>query len=283
MDMNGEYRISAPRSRVWEALNDPEILKQCIPGCEEIQKQSDTEMTAKVVAKVGPVKAKFAGKVTLSDIDAPNGYTITGEGSGGAAGFGKGGAKVNLVEDGPDTVLSYTAHAQVGGKLAQIGSRLIDGTARKMADDFFAKFTQVVGQPAEPVAETERDIGTRCRGAGAAGAGRRDCGAGAAAAAPPSDAARAEPPVFLSSETAAVPPPSPTPSAGPTVAPTAPAEHRAKPWATTHGLDTPDHRGSGDPAVVVHLKSALMRCSILISVNLSLMPPGWLDLSRRLS
>ena len=153
MDMNGEYRISAPRSRVWEALNDPEILKQCIPGCEEIQKQSDTEMTAKVVAKVGPVKAKFGGKVSLSDIDPPNGYTITGEGSGGAAGFGKGGAKVNLVEDGSDTVLSYTAHAQVGGKLAQIGSRLIDSAARKMADDFFAKFTQVVGQPAEIVAE----------------------------------------------------------------------------------------------------------------------------------
>ena len=152
MDMTGEYRISAPRSRVWEALNDPEILKQCIPGCEEIQKQSDTEMTAKVVAKVGPVKAKFAGKVTLSDIDPPNGYTISGEGSGGAAGFGKGGAKVSLVDDGPDTVLSYTASAQVGGKLAQIGSRLIDGTARKMADDFFAKFTQVVGQPVETAA-----------------------------------------------------------------------------------------------------------------------------------
>src|SRR4051812_19105988 len=153
MDMTGEYRISAPRSRVWEALNDPEILKQCIPGCEEIQKQSDTEMTARVVAKVGPVKAKFAGKVTLSDIDPPNGYTITGEGSGGAAGFGKGGAKVNLVEDGADTVLSYTASAQVGGKLAQIGSRLIDSTARKMADDFFARFTQVVGQPSETAAE----------------------------------------------------------------------------------------------------------------------------------
>ncbi len=152
MDMTGEYKISAPRSRVWEALNDPEILKQCIPGCEEIQKQSDTEMTAKVVAKVGPVKAKFAGKVTLSDIDPPNGYTISGEGSGGAAGFGKGGAKVSLVDDGPDTVLSYTASAQVGGKLAQIGSRLIDGTARKMADDFFAKFTQVVGQPVETAA-----------------------------------------------------------------------------------------------------------------------------------
>jgi carbon monoxide dehydrogenase subunit G len=228
MDMIGEYRISAPRSRVWEALNDPEILKQCIPGCEEIEKQSDTEMTAKVVAKVGPVKAKFGGKVTLSDIDPPNGYTITGEGSGGAAGFGKGGAKVNLVEDGPDTVLSYTAHAQVGGKLAQIGSRLIDSAARKMADDFFAKFTQVVGQPAEPVpaetvAETEMvsasgtiepvEPAQPTLAAETAGVG-----AGAAAA-PPGEPAKAEPPVFLSSEAAAVPPPSPTPTRGPTVAP----------------------------------------------------------------
>ncbi len=158
MDMSGSYRITAPREKVWAALNDPEILKQCIPGCEEIEKHSDTELTAKVVAKVGPVKAKFAGKVTLSDIDPPNGYTITGEGSGGAAGFGKGGAAVKLGPDGEDaTLLEYTAHAQVGGKLAQIGSRLIDGTARKMADDFFAKFTQVVGQPqdgADAEAET---------------------------------------------------------------------------------------------------------------------------------
>ena len=98
MDMSGSYRITAPREKVWAALNDPEILKQCIPGCEEIEKHSDTELTAKVVAKVGPVKAKFAGKVTLSDIDPPNGYTITGEGSGGAAGFGKGGAAVKLAE-----------------------------------------------------------------------------------------------------------------------------------------------------------------------------------------
>jgi uncharacterized protein len=221
MDMNGEYRISAPRSRVWEALNDPEILKQCIPGCEEIQKQSETEMTAKVVAKVGPVKAKFAGKVTLSDIDAPNGYTITGEGSGGAAGFGKGGAKVNLVEDGADTVLSYTAHAQVGGKLAQIGSRLIDGTARKMADDFFAKFTQVVGQPAEAATETGEVSAPGAVEPAQPALAAETAGVGATAtAAPPSDAAKAEPPVFLSSETAAVPPPSPTPSAGPTVAST---------------------------------------------------------------
>jgi uncharacterized protein len=150
--MSGSYRITAPREKVWAALNDPEILKQCIPGCEEIEKHSDTELTAKVVAKVGPVKAKFAGKVTLSDIDPPNGYTITGEGSGCAAGFGKGGAAVKLGPDGEDaTLLDYTAHAQVGGKLAQIGSRLIDGTARKMADDFFAKFTQVVGQPQDGV------------------------------------------------------------------------------------------------------------------------------------
>jgi carbon monoxide dehydrogenase subunit G len=178
-------------------------------------------MTAKVVAKVGPVKAKFAGKVTLSDIDAPNGYTITGEGSGGAAGFGKGGAKVDLVEDGPDTVLSYTAHAQVGGKLAQIGSRLIDGTARKMADDFFAKFTQVVGQPAEPVAETDTISAPGAVEPAQPTLAAETVGAGAAtAAAPPSDAARAEPPVFLSSETAAVPPPTPAPSAGPTMAPT---------------------------------------------------------------
>ncbi|HSK39778.1 MAG TPA: carbon monoxide dehydrogenase subunit G, partial [Arenibaculum sp.] len=149
MDMTGQYRISAPRERVWDALNDPEVLRRSIPGCEELQKVSDTEYTAKVVAKVGPVKAKFSGKVTLSDIDPPSGYTITGEGSGGAAGFGKGGADVALVSDGPDvTVLSYTAHASVGGKLAQIGSRLVDATARKMADDFFARFSEAVGGPA---------------------------------------------------------------------------------------------------------------------------------------
>ncbi|HYI71325.1 MAG TPA: carbon monoxide dehydrogenase subunit G [Skermanella sp.] len=164
MDMSGSYRITAPREKVWAALNDPEILKQCIPGCEEIEKHSDTELTAKVVAKVGPVKAKFAGKVTLSDIDPPNGYTITGEGSGGAAGFGKGGAAVKLGPDGEDaTLLEYTAHAQVGGKLAQIGSRLIDGTARKMADDFFAKFTQVVGQPQDGADGADSEAETPAR------------------------------------------------------------------------------------------------------------------------
>src|SRR5258707_14845119 len=156
MDMNGEYQIAAPRQRVWEALNDPEVLRQCIPGCEEIVKESDVAWTAKVTAKVGPVKAKFAGKVTLSELDPPNGYTITGEGTGGAAGFAKGGAAVKLIDQGAGTLLSYTVKAQVGGKLAQIGSRLIDGVSRKLADDFFAQFANVVGgAPAEAAASAE--------------------------------------------------------------------------------------------------------------------------------
>lgn len=144
MDMTGEYRIPAPREAVWKALNDPDVLKQCIPGCDEIDKKSDTEFAAKVTAKVGPVKAKFGGEVELSDLDPPNGYTISGEGTGGAAGFAKGGAKVSLAEDGAETVLSYTVNATVGGKLAQIGSRLIDSTAKKMANEFFSKFAEIV-------------------------------------------------------------------------------------------------------------------------------------------
>jgi carbon monoxide dehydrogenase subunit G len=151
MDFSGEYRIAAPRSRVWQALNDPEALKASIPGCQTIAKVTDTEFTATVQAKVGPLSAKFTGKVTLSDMDPPNGYTITGEGQGGVAGFGKGGAKVGLADDGMGgTVLSYTAHAQVGGKLAQIGSRLIDGAARKIADDFFASFAERLAAEAPP-------------------------------------------------------------------------------------------------------------------------------------
>jgi uncharacterized protein len=144
MDMTGERRIPAPRQKVWEALNDPEILKQSIPGCQEIERLSDTELTAKVRAKVGPVSANFAGKVTLSELDPPAGYTISGEGTGGVAGFAKGGARVTLDEEGGETVLRYTVQAQVGGKLAQIGSRLIDGAARKLADQFFTKFAEVV-------------------------------------------------------------------------------------------------------------------------------------------
>jgi hypothetical protein len=145
MDMTGEYRLEAPRDRVWAALNDPEILKQSIPGCEELEKESETVFTAKVLVKVGPVKARFGGKVALSDIDAPNGYTISGEGQGGAAGFAKGGAQLTLESDGDATVLRYQVTATVGGKLAQIGSRLVDATAKKMARQFFEKFATAVG------------------------------------------------------------------------------------------------------------------------------------------
>ena len=144
MEMQGERRIPAPRQAVWEKLNDPEALKQCIPGCESVEKTSDTEFTAKVRAKVGPVSAHFTGKVTLTDLNPPQGYTISGEGQGGVAGFAKGSAKVALTEEDGDTVLRYGVQAQVGGKLAQIGSRLIDGTARKMADDFFSKFAALL-------------------------------------------------------------------------------------------------------------------------------------------
>jgi carbon monoxide dehydrogenase subunit G len=158
MDMTGEYRIAAPRSQVWAALNDPLILKQCIPGCELLEKTSDTEMNGKVTAKVGPVTARFGGKVTLSDLDPPNSYKISGEGTGGPAGFAKGGAAVALKDDGDGTLLTYKVNANVGGKLAQIGSRLIDGTARKMAEEFFAKFASIVAAnaaaaptPAAPV------------------------------------------------------------------------------------------------------------------------------------
>lgn len=147
MDMTGEYRIEAPRERVWAALNDPEMLKQCIPGCQSVTKTSDTSFTAEVVAKVGPVKARFGGEVTLSDLDPPNGYTISGEGKGGAAGFASGGAKVKLEADGNATILRYEVNAKVGGKLAQIGSRLIDSTARKMAEEFFGKFVALVAAP----------------------------------------------------------------------------------------------------------------------------------------
>lgn len=153
MDMTGEYRITAPRERVWTALNDPEILKQCIPGCQEIEKTGTDSFKAKVVVKVGPVQATFSGKVTLSDLTPPKSYKISGEGSGGAAGFARGGAEVSLEEDGNETILRYKVQANVGGKLAQIGSRLIDGTAKKLSDEFFGKFAAVVGAPIEQAAE----------------------------------------------------------------------------------------------------------------------------------
>ena len=152
MEIKGEYRIAAPRETVFAALNDPAILQASIPGCESLEKTSETGMQAKVRLRVGPVSAVFNGKVTLSDIDPPNGYRISGEGQGGAAGFAKGGAAVTLREDAGETVLNYVVDAQVGGKIAQVGSRLIDGTARKLADEFFGKFAALVVAP-PPVIE----------------------------------------------------------------------------------------------------------------------------------
>lgn len=140
MDITGEYRIPLARTTVWNALNDPDILGECIPGCENIERVSDTHFKAKVVAKVGPVKAGFDTEVTLSDLNPPASYTLTGEGKGGAAGFARGSAEVALEEDGNETVLRYTARIQPGGKLAQVGSRLIGGTARKLGEQFFSKF-----------------------------------------------------------------------------------------------------------------------------------------------
>jgi carbon monoxide dehydrogenase subunit G len=147
MEIKGEYRIAAPRDKVFAALNDQEVLKACIPGCESLEMLSPTEMTAKVRLRIGPVSAAFGGKVTLSDIDPPNGYKISGEGQGGVAGFAKGGAVVRLTDDGGVTVLAYDVDAQVGGKIAQVGARLITGTAKKLADQFFGKFAEMVGAP----------------------------------------------------------------------------------------------------------------------------------------
>ncbi len=145
MDISGEYRIAAPRDSVWRGLNDAATLQAAIPGCESLEKLSDTEFVAKVATRIGPVSARFSGKVTLSDLDPPNGYRITGEGQGGAAGFAKGAARVTLADDGAGgTVLRYEADASVGGKIAQIGSRLVQGAAQKTADEFFSRFAELV-------------------------------------------------------------------------------------------------------------------------------------------
>ena len=144
MHMQGERSIKASRADVWRALNDAEVLKSCISGCDEMEKTSGTTFEASVVQKVGPMKVRFRGSVELSDIVKENSYTITGEGKGGAAGFAKGQAKVQLTGNGADTLLTYEVEAKVGGKLAQLGSRLIAGFARKMTDEFFNKFQQAV-------------------------------------------------------------------------------------------------------------------------------------------
>lgn len=148
MVIEGEERIEAPVEKVWAALNDPEVLKACIPGCESMEMKSETELEAVVTLKIGPIKAKFNGEVRLENLNPPHSYTITGEGKGGVAGFAKGGADVRLAEDGPDaTILSYEAKADVGGKIAQLGSRLIASTSKKLAGQFFSEFNaQVSGE-----------------------------------------------------------------------------------------------------------------------------------------
>ena len=144
MTMTGEVQLAAPRDVVWTKLNDVDTLKACIPGCEELNKTSDTEFQAIAVTKIGPVKARFKGKVHLTDLDPPNGYRISGEGDGGVAGFAKGGATVSLSEKDGGTLLTYNVEAQIGGKLAQLGQRLINGAAKKLADEFFANFAKAV-------------------------------------------------------------------------------------------------------------------------------------------
>jgi carbon monoxide dehydrogenase subunit G len=144
MELADEIVINAPKDQVYAALNDPEVLKKCIPGCEELVQHSDTELEAKVVLKVGPVKARFGGEVTLDKSGAPEAFSLSGQGNGGAAGHAKGGADVTLTADGDTTVLKYVAKAQIGGKIAQLGSRLIQGTAKKLAGKFFTSFAEVM-------------------------------------------------------------------------------------------------------------------------------------------
>ena len=185
MKMNGEFRVPTDRETVWRALNDPEVLKQCLPGCQEIEKTSETEMTATLTIRVGPVKATFAGGVTFSDLDPPNGYTLAGQGQGGAAGFASGEARVRLIEDGSDTVVQYECDAKVGGKLAQIGSRLIDSTAKKLTKQFFDSLAEQLGGGGE-----EGDAGAADASPDAAAASQPDPSPDAAA--PPEAAAPAQ-------------------------------------------------------------------------------------------
>jgi carbon monoxide dehydrogenase subunit G len=153
MDMTGERRIAAPRQKVWDALNDPEVLKAAIPGCKSLDKTSDSDLRATAAVRIGPISAQFTGKVQLLDLNPPTSYRIAGEGQGGVAGFANGGATVQLSDDGVFTLLKYEVKAQVGGKIAQLGARLIDATAKQMADQFFDRFSAQVAGPPEIAAD----------------------------------------------------------------------------------------------------------------------------------
>lgn len=153
MDMSGERRIPAPRQKVWDALNDPQVLRACIPGCESVERQPNGDLKAAAAVRIGPISTRFTGLIKLLDLDPPNSYRIAGEGQGGAAGFAKGGATVNLSDDGADTLMRYDVKAQVGGKIAQLGARLVDATSKQMADAFFDRFTAEVSGPPEPGAD----------------------------------------------------------------------------------------------------------------------------------
>ncbi|MET0366492.1 MAG: carbon monoxide dehydrogenase subunit G [Sphingobium sp.] len=170
MRMTGEERIAAPRAKVWEALNDPAVLRQCIPGCQSLDKEADDRLRATVEIKIGPIGARFNGAVTLSDIDAPNGYTITGEGQGGTVGHAKGGAKVRLTDDGAGTLLSYEVNAEVGGRLAQLGGPIIDATAKQLAGKFFKTLNAVVSgvEPAPATASATTAASAASTGAATA-------------------------------------------------------------------------------------------------------------------
>lgn len=171
MELQDEIFINAPQDVVFAALNDPDVLKQCIPGCEELTKDSETELAAKVTLKIGPVKASFKGDVTLDPSDAPSHFSLVGEGNGGVAGYAKGGADVELIEQDGGTLLKYTAKADIGGKLAQLGSRLIVSTSKKLSKQFFETFQQVVapdeeGDEDDVVSETKKSFWGKLTGSG---------------------------------------------------------------------------------------------------------------------
>lgn len=243
MEMTGEHRIAAPRSVVWEGLNDPEVLRRSIPGCDTLQKTSPTEMTATVTAKVGPVKASFGGQVTLSNLNPPESYTISGEGKGGAAGFAKGGADVKLVEDGDGTLLHYAVKANIGGKLAQLGARLIDGTARKMADDFFTRFAAEMEQraAAAPAAPAPTPAAEPVAPAPASAVSEIPIPIPVPAETVVTPPSPAEAPSFATAEP--IPAPQPVPAAGPAPKPAVAAPPRPVPPAAEPS------RGGLSPAV----------------------------------